>query len=510
MYAQAIFTTLTRWGMHLLLILGVTISQATFGLAGQEKEQSQKPVANPKKNQKNNPEILAAFRPAIVKASHSTVRVMGDGKEVALGAIIGPDGWVLTKASELKGILACSLKDGRSFPARIIGVDEKSDLAMLKIEASGLPVLTLSESKAALVGYWVATTGLSEDPVAIGVVSVAARKLPPSTFGSPASGGGFLGVTMEPTESGVKVSRIEAGSAAEKAGLKLNDIIVSINGETVRDAAGYATAMAKTGMSGSKEIKLRIRRDDTDTDLTVDANHQGGIPGLTVQSSQEGAPIREVSANSAAEKAGMKAKDVVIAVGGQPIRDTDSLMALLRRSRPGQTLTFKVRRDQQELELKATLGKRPAGMNFDRSDFQNRMGSTLSERRVGFPVILQHDTVLRPQDCGGPLVDLDGNVIGINIARAGRVETFAIPAETVQLILADLMSGKLAPKTQFTNADSPAERVAAAKSLILSLEAQKGDVEKRLAEARAALAVAEAALKANSDSKPQDSGTKNK
>ena len=49
MYAQAIFTTLTRWGMHLLLILGVTISQATFGLAGQEKEQSQKPVANPKK-----------------------------------------------------------------------------------------------------------------------------------------------------------------------------------------------------------------------------------------------------------------------------------------------------------------------------------------------------------------------------------------------------------------------------------------------------------------------------
>ena len=185
-------------------------------------------------------------------------------------------------------------------------------------------------------------------------------------------------------------------------------------------------------------------------------------------------------------------------------------MALLRRSLPCQTLTFKVRRDQQELELKATLGKRPAGMNFDRSDFQNRMGSTLSERRVGFPVILQHDTVLRPQDCGGPLVDLDGNVIGINIARAGRVETFAIPAETVQLILADLMSGKLAPKTQFTNADSPAERVAAAKSLILSLEAQKGDVEKRLAEARAALAEAEAALKANSDSKPQDSGTKNK
>ena len=94
----------------------------------------------------------------------------------------------------------------------------------------------------------------------------------------------------------------------------------------------------------------------------------------------------------------------------------------------------------------ATLGKRPQlGGGFDRGDFQNKMGSTLSEKRAGFPIILQHDTVLKSSDCGGPLVDLDGKVVGINIARAGRTETYAIPAEALQPIIAELKSGKFPP-----------------------------------------------------------------
>src|SRR5262249_33204710 len=76
----------------------------------------------------------------------------------------------------------------------------------------------------------------------------------------------------------------------------------------------------------------------------------------------------------------------------------------------------------------------------------NNMGSKLSDKRTGFPNILQHDTVLAPADCGGPLVDLDGKAVGINIARAGRVESFAIPSDTVLALLPDLKSGKLAPK----------------------------------------------------------------
>ena len=72
----------------------------------------------------------------------------------------------------------------------------------------------------------------------------------------------------------------------------------------------------------------------------------------------------------------------------------------------------------------------------------------MSNRRNGFPVILQHDSVVLPEDCGGPLCDLDGHVIGINISRAGRVETYAIPSEVIQPLLSDLMSGRFAVKKE--------------------------------------------------------------
>ena len=59
-------------------------------------------------------------------------------------------------------------------------------------------------------------------------------------------------------------------------------------------------------------------------------------------------------------------------------------------------------------------------------------------RTGGFPTILQHDSVLRPTDCGGPLVDLDGRALGINIARAGRTESYAVPAEIVKPLVEKL------------------------------------------------------------------------
>jgi serine protease Do len=62
--------------------------------------------------------------------------------------------------------------------------------------------------------------------------------------------------------------------------------------------------------------------------------------------------------------------------------------------------------------------------------------------RVGFSRVLPHDTVLRPNQCGGPVVGLNGAVIGINIARSGRVETLALPAAVVQRVLAELLAKK--------------------------------------------------------------------
>ena len=78
----------------------------------------------------------------------------------------------------------------------------------------------------------------------------------------------------------------------------------------------------------------------------------------------------------------------------------------------------------------------------------------MSERRFGFPTAFQHDTVLRPADCGGPLVNLDGQVVGFNIARAGRTESYAIPSHALVPLLYELMSGNSAPVDENSNPPS--------------------------------------------------------
>jgi serine protease Do len=305
--------------------------------------------------QKDSALFLAAFHDVVAQPSRSTVRVLCDNQEAALGAIVGADGWIVTKASELKGKIICRLRDGRERPAVLVGVSEPYDLAMLKIEANDLAPVLWRDSKHEKVGNWLATSGPSDVPIAVGVLSVGTRTITGPELARRSNSGGFLGIRIAPVKNGVKVA--------------------------------------------------------------------------------------EVIPKSAASKAGFEADDVIIAISGKPVSDSDALFKALQKLRPGQIVHIRVRREDEELELKAKLDKRP----MDRSDFQNQMGGKLSERRTGFPEILQHDTVLRPSDCGGPVVDLEGKVVGINIARAGRTETYAIPSEVVKPLLKDLKSGKLAP-----------------------------------------------------------------
>ena len=70
----------------------------------------------------------------------------------------------------------------------------------------------------------------------------------------------------------------------------------------------------------------------------------------------------------------------------------------------------------------------------------NHLGTELSDRAEGFDMAIQHDTVLQPWQCGGPLVNLEGKAIGLNIARAGRVATYALPSSLVRQIISELRS----------------------------------------------------------------------
>jgi serine protease Do len=141
----------------------------------------------------------------------------------------------------------------------------------------------------------------------------------------------------------------------------------------------------------------------------------------------------------------MKKNDIVLAVNGTKVAGRVALRDSLENSRPGDKVTLRVLRDGEEKEVTATL---TGQLQPNRGDIQNAMGSELSGRRTGFPAVLQTDMVVEPKNCGGPVVDLDGNVLGVNIARAGRVETWILPSENIRPLLADLKAGKstIAPK----------------------------------------------------------------
>jgi serine protease Do len=327
------------------------------------------------------------------------VKVLGDSRQVALGTIVDSDGWIVTKASELKGKTTCKLKDGREFDARLVGFHDKHDLAMLKIDAKDLSAVEWRDGKSALVGNLVASAGTGEMPVGVGIISVAVRELPKGRRGprNPTAGG-YLGIALDPDAAGAKVNQVMTKSAAEKAGLKANDIILKVS--------------------------------------------------------------------------------------GQAIEDMEALLETLQGHKPGDVVQLQVKRGDKEIELEAKLDKRPTG----RSDFQNSLGSELSDRRLGFSTILQHDSVLRARDCGGPLVDLDGKVIGVNIARAGRTETYAVPAEAIKPILADLKSGKLPPPKSMVLA----EKLAPLKVAVQKAEADRAAAEKKVKEVKSALEKAEA------------------
>jgi serine protease Do len=297
--------------------------------------------------------LLLVFRELIKEPVKSTVQIYCDDARAALGAVVRSDGHIVTKASELKenGKIECQLaNEKQKREAKVVARDSATDLAILKIDAKNLPVAPWSTDEPPAVGSWLATTGLSQDPLSFGVVSVAARKiLPPQAA---------LGIQLDEDEKLARIAGVAPGLAAERAKLKEGDIVRKVNGEAIK---------------------------------------------------------------------------------GRP-----HLQQVIRSHQPGDKVTLVIEREGKVQTIEATLGSMSDLVPRDeRSEFQNSLGGALSERRSGFPLAIQHDSVLRPIDCGGPIVDLDGKVVGLNIARAGRVESYALPSSVVRETVDRLLKTEL-------------------------------------------------------------------
>lgn len=140
-----------------------------------------------------------------------------------------------------------------------------------------------------------------------------------------------------------------------------------------------------------------------------------------------GVRIVRLTPGGVAAQSDLRIGDVFTHINDKAIETRDDLFAEL--SRPGpQKVTIVMQRD----------GKRARAAFPLRGPGRHATDERVNRRRNGFPACLQHDADLKPEDCGGPLIDMNGTVIGINIARASHSASLAIPADSVRRLVHEL------------------------------------------------------------------------
>lgn len=157
--------------------------------------------------------------------------------------------------------------------------------------------------------------------------------------------------------------------------------------------------------------------------------------------------IEEVAEHSGAADAGLKKGDVIVKVGGTAVAGVEEIAEALKESKAGDVVRVEYLRGEREFAVDVRVSTRGEmfQIEMDRNDM---MSGDFSKRRSGFPRVIQHDILASAQTMGGPLLDLDGKCLGMNIARANRTENYAIPLEELQEIAAGLMKQVAKPAVE--------------------------------------------------------------
>lgn len=167
------------------------------------------------------------------------------------------------------------------------------------------------------------------------------------------------------------------------------------------------------------------------------------IMGVGLEKAEEGVKVTGVSKKSGAEEAGLKKGDVILRFDGVKVSDREEIIDIIRNKQPGDKVKVEFLRDGKKLESDMELkdrkevtgdtGKNPGSRN-------DQMSGDYSSRRDSFPRVLQTDILHNYRQTGGPLILMNGEAIGIIIARANRAESFAIPLEEAQEVYKKLRS----------------------------------------------------------------------
>jgi serine protease Do len=269
------------------------------------------------------------------------------------GVIVSPDGYILTNNHVVEEAeqVDVELSDRRQFRAKVIGKDQPSDVAVIKIDATDLPSLTFGDSDKVEVGDLVLAVGNPLNigqTVTMGIISAKGRRSP---IGGEGTFEDFL-------QTDAAINRGNSGGALVNLRGELIGIpsqILSQTGGNIGIGFAIPTKMARSVMdqlvrSGKvRRGMLGVYIDEVDPAIAK----QFGYKGV------EGAFVQDVNKGYPADAAGVKPGDIITEFNGQRIKSMDQLRNLASSTAPGTTVKFKVWRDGSERELSAKLTDRP-------------------------------------------------------------------------------------------------------------------------------------------------------
>lgn len=266
------------------------------------------------------------------------------------GVIIDASGYILTNHHVIDGAdqIKVDLNDNRTLEARVVGSDPPSDLAVLKVEASNLPVLALGDSDRTRVGDVVLAIGNPlgvGQTVTMGIVSAKGRQ----TGLSNGSFEDFL-QTDAPINQGNSGGAL-VSTASELIGI--NSQILSPSGGSIGLGFAVPSNMARTVLE--QLIRTgKVRRGQLGITVLKIPSEEASKLGV-VQG--PGVVVYDVQAGSAADRAGLRKGDIITALNGVAITDPNTFRNMIAASAPGTEVTLTVKRGGSEQQLRATLGE---------------------------------------------------------------------------------------------------------------------------------------------------------
>jgi putative serine protease PepD len=306
--------------------------------------------------------IAAQALPAVVSLSVRGLAERGTGS----GFVIREDGYILTnnhviEAAASGGEITAAFEDGTTAPATIVGRDPAYDLAVVKVDKSGLPVLPLGNSDDAVVGDTVIAVGSPlglSGTVTAGIVSALNR--PVTAGGSGAGETSFINAIQ--TDAAINPGN-SGGPLLDSGGrvIGINSAIATLGGQGGGQGGSIGVGFA-IPVNQAKITAEQIIRTGQSTKpvigVTLDLSYSGPGARISANTSGQGAGVVP---GGPADSAGLQPGDVVLEVNGRPVNGGDEFIVAIRAQQPGDTVTLTVERDGSTTDLQVTLGSETSG-----------------------------------------------------------------------------------------------------------------------------------------------------